>query len=187
MGRSHNRWLVSLAVALAATAASVACFAAPATVGKAAPAFSIEGSDGKTHTLKSLTKGKALVLYFIKDGCPVNRNAAPFFVTMAKAYNGKANFVGVINGNGDVYNRWKAEFKPDFTILLDSDLKLINDYGAERSPWVVLVSRKGKVLSVHKGYSEKSLGKLSQEIARAANAKPAKLDVSGAPSSDTYG
>ena len=79
--------------------------------GKKAPDFSATGTDGKTHTLESLTGDKALVLYFISWSCPINENAVTYYNEIAKAYKGKVNFVGVIDAHETVFKQWNKEHK----------------------------------------------------------------------------
>jgi len=174
-------------IALAVGATLICASVSQAGVGQKAPAFSATGSDGKTHTLASLTKGKTLFLYFIKSDCPVNQKAAQYYVKLADAYKGKVNFIGVINGDDKVFKAWKKAHKPGFVTLLDPSDSIIKSYGAERSPWMVVVTPKGTIQSVHKGYSVNLLSQINSEMAKAGKAKAAKLSFRGAPATDTYG
>lgn len=149
-------------------------------VGDKAPDFSAKGTDGKTHSLKSLMEKGPVVLYFIKIGCPVNHRAAPHFEKIADAYKGKATMIGVINGNDAEAKKWLADYKSDLTLVTDGDLKIIRSYGAEYSPWAVAVEN-GKIAAILEGGSPKELAEVNVRMAKAAKIEPAKLSYPGAP------
>lgn len=146
-----------------------------------APAFSATGTDGKTHTLASLTKKGPVVFYFVNIGCPVNQRAIPHFNAVTKAYEGKATLVGIINGGIPEANKWKSDNSSPITLLADPDLKIIRAFKADFSPWAVLVGKDGKVVKTLPGGSKDELTEVSQFMAKAAKVKMAKLDFAGAP------
>jgi peroxiredoxin len=155
--------------------------------GTKAPAFSAKGSDGKTHTLASLTAKGPVYLYFIKEDCPINDQAVKYYNRVGDAYKGKATMVGVFDGGEAAYKKWAAKFKPTYPVLFDPNKTIIRSYRAERSPWVIQVDAKGQVAKVWPGYSEKDLNQLSASMAGAAKTQPQKIDFSGAPGSTRYG
>jgi peroxiredoxin len=152
-----------------------------------APDFSAKGSDGATHSLKSLTNGKTLVLYFIQATCPVNAEAIKYYKQLGVAYKGKVNFVGVIDEKEEGYKEWKKQFENKFSVLYDDDLKIIRSYQAMASPWAIVVSPSGEIVRVDQGYSAGSLTELNAVMAKAAGVRPAKLDLTGAPSEMSFG
>lgn len=152
-----------------------------------APEFSAKGSDGKTHTLASLTKDKPAVLYFIKDGCPVNSRALKYFDRVAKAYKGKVNFVGIINLDEQAFKTFKDEVKPSYTVLFDPQKKIIRSYKAERSPWAHVVAKDQQITFTKKGFSSPGLNDLSSAMAKAAATKVVQVDTTGAPAQDEAG
>lgn len=153
-----------------------------AKVGAKAPDFTASTQDGKSHTLKSLTKDGDLVLYFIKIGCPANHRAAPFFKKIDDAYKGKANIVGVINGSVSDAKAWSKEYGTSFPILSDASMKIIRGYGAVYSPWAVIVGKDGMVKKVLQGGSPKELPEVNATAARNAGVKVATISFAGAPS-----
>ncbi|HRF60072.1 MAG TPA: peroxiredoxin family protein [Fimbriimonadaceae bacterium] len=155
--------------------------------GDSAPAFSAKTSDGKTHTLKSLTGQKPLVLYFIGSTCPVNAQAVKYYNRVAAAYKGKVNFVGVIDADAAGFKSWQEKFKAPFPVLLDPDMKIIKAYKAERSPWTIMVDKTGKIQKEWAGYSVGEINELSASIAGATKGATAKIDTSGAPTSPRAG
>lgn len=155
--------------------------------GDKAPAFTGKTSDGKAHTLQSLTKGKPLVLYFIGSTCPVNAQAVKYYNRVAQAYKGKVNFVGVIDADAAGFKSWQEKFKAPYPVLLDPDQKIIKAYKAERSPWTIIVDKQGKIQKEWAGYSVGELNELSASIAGATKGAVAKIDTSGAPTSPRAG
>ncbi|MCH7944708.1 MAG: redoxin domain-containing protein [Armatimonadetes bacterium] len=158
-----------------------------AGAGKKAPDFSAKGTDGKTHTLKSLTGDKALVLYFISWSCPINEQAVPYYKEIAKAYKGKVNFVGVVDGHETVFKQWNRNHKVPFNVLYDPGQVIIDSYKAKASPWVIVINTEGEIEKTYKGYSEKSLQDLSGIMASHTKGEPAKINLEGAPSYEAYG
>jgi peroxiredoxin Q/BCP len=153
-----------------------------ARAGAKAPDFMAAASDGKSRTLSALTKEGDLVLYFIKVGCPVNHRAAPFYKKIDDAYKGKANIVGVINGDVSEAKAWAKEYGAKFPILADENLKIIRAYGAVSSPWAVVVGQDGKVKKVLAGGAPANLAHVNTIAAKNAGVKVASLSFDGAPS-----
>lgn len=154
---------------------------------KLAPAFSAMGSDGATHSLRSLTNGKTLVLYFISSTCPINADAVKYYKQLGVAYKGKLNFYGVINEDEPGYKEWKMRSGNRFSVLYDKDLKVIRSYGAVASPWVVVVNPKGEIVATHAGYSIARLNELNALMASAAGMDVVPIDTAGAPESESFG
>jgi peroxiredoxin len=152
-----------------------------------APAFSAMGSDGKTHTLSSLTAKGDVFLYFIKEDCPINDQALKYFNQLGAAYKDKATIVGVFNGNEAKFKRWQAKSKLPIMSLYDPDLKIVKSYKADASPWMIHVAKDGKVAKIWPGYSVAFLNEMNASMAGAAKVPAAKLDLAGAPNNTRYG
>lgn len=156
-------------------------------IGPKAPNFSLKGSDGKTYTLQSFTSKGDVVFYFIGNSCPVNAEAVKYYNTISKAYQGKATFVGVIDGDMKVYKDWQGAFKAPYLVLLDPKMTMIESYRAERSPWVIHVTKTGEIGKVWRGYSKNYLTELSKTLAAIGKTKVVSIDMKGAPGDATYG
>ena len=153
-----------------------------AKAGALAPDFKATSQDGKSHNLASLTKDGDLVLYFIKEGCPVNHRAAPFFKKIDDAYKGKANIVGVINGSVSDAKAWAKDYGTNFPILSDATMKIIRSYGVVSSPWAIVIGKDGKVKKVLPGGASGNLSEINAIAAKNAGAKVASLSFDGSPS-----
>ncbi len=99
--------------------------------GKKALAFSLKGSDGKTHALKDYA-GKAVVLYFYpKDDTPGCTKEACGFRDLNKDILKKgAVILGVSPDDGDSHNAFIKKYKLPFVLLSDPGAKVMRKYGA---------------------------------------------------------
>lgn len=101
------------------------------TEGKKAPAFSLEGSDGKTHRLADYA-GQNVILYFYpRDDTPGCTREAIAFQGAAKALAKKnAVVLGVSKDSLAAHAKFKTKYGLDFVLLSDPDLKVHAAYGA---------------------------------------------------------
>lgn len=99
--------------------------------GKKAPAFELEGSDGKTHSLEEY-KGKTVVLYFYpKDDTPgCTKEACGFRDRNANVKKTGAIVLGVSKDSGESHKKFAAKYKLPFVLLSDPRLDVMKKYGA---------------------------------------------------------
>lgn len=96
-----------------------------------APDFSLQDGNGTTHTLKDYS-GKWIILYFYpKDdtpGCTAEacslRDARDTLAEMG------AEIIGISRDEPNSHEKFKAKYSLNFTLLTDTEAKVINDYGA---------------------------------------------------------
>lgn len=98
---------------------------------KKAPAFSLAGSDGKTHTLSEY-KGRTVVLYFYpKDDTPGCTKEACSFRDDYSLFTLKgAVVIGVSPDDTKSHQKFRAKFGLPFYLLSDPDHKVASMYGA---------------------------------------------------------
>jgi len=99
--------------------------------GKTAPAFTLEGSDGKKVSLGDFA-GRNLILYFYpKDDTPgCTKEACGFrdgFRSLARL---GAIVVGVSADSGESHRKFAAKYKLPFPLLSDPERKVMQRYGA---------------------------------------------------------
>ena len=155
--------------------------AARARVGERATDREAAGTDGRSHSPASDSKGRPLVLFFLQDGCPCSEAADHYFRRLQAAYGTRANFLGVIDGEMATALDWAASHDTRHPILADPGRKIIAACGAERSAYVMLVGRGGAVEALWPGYSSKMLEELGSRLARLAGGSEVALDTRGAP------
>ena len=96
-----------------------------------APEFTLPDINGTTHTLKEYA-GKWIILYFYpKDdtpGCTAEacsmRDARDTLAEMG------AEIIGISKDDANSHEKFKAKYSLNFTLLTDSEGKVINEYGA---------------------------------------------------------
>ena len=99
--------------------------------GKNAPPFSLEGSDGKTHSLTDY-KGKTVVMYFYpKDDTPgCTKEACGFRDYFSKMAKLGAVVLGVSKDSSISHQTFIRKFKLPFVLLTDTEAKVSQAYGA---------------------------------------------------------
>ncbi len=96
-----------------------------------APDFSLKDSNGTLHALKDYA-GKWVVLYFYpKDdtpGCTTQacslRDARDTLAEMG------AEIIGISKDDPSSHEKFKQKYSLNFTLLVDTEARTINDYGA---------------------------------------------------------
>jgi peroxiredoxin Q/BCP len=99
--------------------------------GKKAPPFLLQGSDGKTHTLKEY-EGKTVVIYFYpKDNTPgCTKEACGFRDLKPHMDSLGAVLLGVSRDSLASHDRFIASFGLPFTLLSDPEATMMSAYGA---------------------------------------------------------
>lgn len=99
--------------------------------GKKAPAFTLEGNDGKQHSLDDY-KGKTVVLYFYpKDNTPGCTKEACGFRDLTPTLKKSGTVVlGVSKDSIDSHNKFADKFKLPFVLLSDPKTEVMKKYGA---------------------------------------------------------
>jgi len=99
--------------------------------GEKAPAFSLRGSDGKTHKLTDY-KGRIVVLYFYpKDDTPgCTKEACGFRDDFAEITKAGAVVLGVSKDGVASHQDFAGKFNLPFILLSDEDQSVMTAYGA---------------------------------------------------------
>ncbi len=150
----HLRLTCTLLVAAAATLAVQSPARADVAVGAAAPDFSLQDLDGKTHTLAEY-RGKVVVLEWINPNCPFSRRHA----TEKTMVGTEARHPGVvwlgINSTASssrdflapaAHKKYDAEKGIDYTVLLDASGTTGHAYGAQSTPHMFVIDEKGTLI-----------------------------------------
>ena len=99
--------------------------------GKKAPAFNLEGSDGKKHSLEDY-KGKTVVLYFYpKDNTPdCAKEACGFRDLSPKLKKLGAVVLGVSKDSIESHKKFAGNYKLPFTLLTNPKAEVMKKFGA---------------------------------------------------------
>ncbi len=134
-----------------ARAADAAATAAKATVGAAAPGFTLQDQDGKAVTLGDYT-GKVVVLEWTNPECPfVKRHyEAKTMVDLAKKYEPQGVVWLAINSTHDNTNAidkaWHTKEDLAYPVLNDGTGAVGHAYGAKTTPDMYVIGKDGKLL-----------------------------------------
>ncbi len=156
-------------------------------VGKKAPAFSLESSEGGTVSLKDLA-GKLVVVYFYpRDNTPgCTTEAEDFRTAMPKFTKLGVTVLGVSKDSIESHKKFSEKFKLNFALLSDPDGKMIEAYGAwgEKNMYgkktkgiirsTVLIDGNGKVVATWPKVAVKGHIDAVLESARTMGAPPKK-------------
>lgn len=99
--------------------------------GKNAPAFMLEGSDGKKHSLDDYS-GKTIVLYFYpRDNTPgCTKEACGFRDLNAALKKSGAVVLGVSKDSIESHKKFAHQYKLPFPLLSDPKAEVMKKYGA---------------------------------------------------------
>lgn len=99
--------------------------------GKKAPAFALEGSDGKKHSIKDYAGKKVVIYFYPKDNTPGCTKESCGFRDMNKDLaNLNAVVLGVSKDNLKSHDKFIADFKLPFVLLSDPETTMMAQYGA---------------------------------------------------------
>jgi peroxiredoxin Q/BCP len=99
--------------------------------GKKAPAFTLQGNDGKTHSLEDY-KGKTVVLYFYpKDDTPgCTKEACGFRDLGTSLKKAGAVVLGVSKDGIDSHNKFADKYQLPYVLLSDPQTEVMKKYSA---------------------------------------------------------
>ena len=98
--------------------------------GKKAPAFTLKGSDGKSHKLSDYA-GKTVVLYFYpKDDTPGCTKESCGFRDLSPSYGKDVVVLGVSPDEFDSHQKFISKYNLNFTLLSDPNKTVMAKYGA---------------------------------------------------------
>ena len=148
-------------------------------IGSLAPDFSLEGDDGKKHSLKEF-RGKKIVLYFYpKDdtsGC--TKESCSFRDNLSSIKHKGAVVIGVSADGTDSHRKFISKYDLNFPLLSDESKSVLETYGVwklksfmgrkymgiERT--TIIIDEKGKISHIFPkvkvdGHTEEVLNALS--------------------------
>jgi len=174
-----------LITALTCVAASVSF--AEVKVGNDAPAFTLNDTSGKPHSLSDF-KGKFVVLEWFNEGCPFVKKhyTSGNMQKLQKEYAGKDVVWLSINSSAqgeqghvtpETAPKTIADWKMDSTkILLDHDGRVGKMYDAKTTPHMFVINKEGKV--VYQGAIDSKASSNTADIDGAENYVRVALDNS---------
>jgi peroxiredoxin len=148
--RSTGKILI-LAAAVLALAALPAL--ADGTVGSTAPAFTLKGVDGKTHSLADY-KGKVVVLEWINPNCPFStRHAKERTMSELAKQHGEVVWLGINSTSRrstdfmtpSAHAAYDQKNGINYSVLYDESGQVGHAYGARTTPHMFIIGTDGKI------------------------------------------
>jgi peroxiredoxin Q/BCP len=144
--------------------------AAAPKVGDAAPDFTLQGSDGRTHKLSDLRGKKAVVLaWFPKaftGGCTAECQSLKDISAQIQSSN-VALFAASVD-DAETNRKFAESLKLDYPILSDPTKKTAEAYGVLNdrgmaSRWTIYIGKDGKIAAIDQSVQPTSHGKTVAE------------------------
>lgn len=171
--------------AVAAALLAVPFVRSEATVGKAAPEFTLTDTNGKSHALSSF-KGKWVVLEWNNPDCPfvvkhydsknmqkLQKEATGKGVVWLTINSGAAGKEGVYSA-ADINKKWTEKQAASTAYLLDGDGKVGKLYGAKTTPHMFVINPKGEI--VYAGAIDSIKSAKQDDVPKATNYVKAALE-----------
>lgn len=151
---------------------------ADAMKSRVAPPFDRKDVYGKDVAVGEPNAKRPQFVIFVKKGCPCSFDAQPLFNKLADKFDGKVDFVGVIDKGGKEFS---TQLKVAFPVVDEPSLKLMKAYDARASVYSALVARNGHIVKMWPGYSADILKEMNGLIAKAAAVPETPFDPEYAP------
>jgi len=129
------------------------------------PDFALRDSSGRTVRLAEL-KGKVVYLDFWASWCAPCRHTFPWMQKIQQQYQSRGLEVVTINMDENVEdaNEFLRDLRPKFTVLFDPNGQVAGAYQLPTMPSSFLITRDGRVASVHSGFREGDDSELEKRI-----------------------
>ena len=154
---------------------------------KVAPSFSLKDVKGAPASIAGKGRQKPQFVLFILDGCPCSIDAQPIFNNFAKHWEGKVDFIGVINDDPQKGRAWVSDYRPIFPVVPDPDKKIIHAYRARQSVYCALISREGEIVEMWPGYSVDMMEEMNSKMAKEVGEKVRPFDAQYVPKERSSG
>ena len=101
--------------------------------GKKAPAFTLEGSDGRKHSIKDYAGRKVVIYFYPRDNTPGCTKEACHFRDLGREFADLgASRVGISADSVDKQSRFADSQRFDFPLLSDPDGRVAEMFGVRR-------------------------------------------------------
>jgi peroxiredoxin len=154
---------------------------------KPAPEFIRTDVKGERRTISGDQLTRPQFVLFILDTCPCSIDAQPLFNKFSKHWEGKIDFLGVINLDAKKGRSWSSDYRAIFPIVPDPKLEIIKAYRAQQSVYSALVSKSGGIVKLWPGYSSDMMAEMNAAMAKEVGEEVRPFDSQYAPKDKTSG
>ncbi|MFP6767458.1 MAG: redoxin domain-containing protein [Planctomycetaceae bacterium] len=122
---------------------------APGRIGQAVPNFILPDHAGRQVALADFKDARFVIAVFMGTRCPIGNAYVPTLLDLQKDYRGKS--VRVIGINPNLSDSVKdisthvEKFKLTFPVLVDSEQRVADLFGAQRTPEVFVLDRRRRI------------------------------------------
>ena len=143
---------------------SVASALGPEWIGRKAPDFTLETTDGRATLSLSDLRGQVVVIDFWATWCAPCKRCLPRLAELEIAHDG----VRVLAVNIDDERRNAVEFlkrnRIHLTALFDEKKEVVEEYGVSAMPSAFVIDKRGVVRFVHTGYTDNEVEQIKNEV-----------------------
>jgi peroxiredoxin len=161
---------------------------ADSTAGSVLNDFVLNDSEGKPQHLASYYKDQPLLIVAVKDGCPCNIEAQPWFNQLYAQFHTKIGFLGIVDADekaGKIFQDGTEQVYP-MLVSPKSD-QVFRALNTLQSVYVTLIGTDGKVIKQWPGYDQTRLKEMNALLAKESGLPELKWDVATAPEKPTSG
>lgn len=145
------------------------------SIGETAPAFALNGIDGKVYQLNKDGARLTLAVFF-KTTCPTCAMTWPYIEKLYQQYRAAGLVVwGISQDARDDSAEYAAKYGSTFPILIDRARSVLQSYRPQFVPTLLLVDRDDKIIDRVVAFDKAGLNRLAQVAAARLNAPAATV------------
>jgi peroxiredoxin len=149
--------------------------------------FAITTADGRRLDWPALSGGEAVLVVFIKNGCPCSVEFEPYFHRLFEAYRDTTRFIGVIDGDPSTARRYAETHSVPYPVIADPEERLIGRFAVRNGGYAALLAPEGTVVGFWPGFSQTAMSDLGRRISLLARVAERPIDTAGLPRNLTTG
>jgi hypothetical protein len=144
-------------------------------------------ADGRRLDWPALSEGAALVVIFVKGGCPCSVQFEPYFHRLFEAYGKRARFLAVIDGDPSTALRYAGENSVPYPVVADPEEALIRRFEAKNGGYAALLDPQGVIVGFWPGFSAGAMTELGHRLSVLAGVAERPIATAGLPGTLTSG
>jgi hypothetical protein len=149
--------------------------------------FAVTSAGGQRLDWPALSGGEAVVVVFVKNGCPCSVEFEPYFHRLFEAYRDTTRFIGVIDGDPSTARRYAETNSVPYPVIADPEKRLIGRFEARNGGYAALLAPEGTVVGFWPGFSQGAMSDLGRRISVLARVAERPIDTAGLPRNLTTG
>lgn len=151
------------------------------TTGTTTPPFSLQTTDGRTHSTDAARERGPLLVAFFKVSCPTCQYALPFIERLHQQFLKQGIQVwGISQDDARDSRSFIKEYGLTFPVLInDYPYEVADAYGIRHVPTLFLMDRKGRVELVSDGFSKADLLAIQKWFGKYFSTNPPALFLPG--------